>query len=147
MKTAKVLLSALIIAALIPGLALAVEVVDAAVCEGVQEREPVNPGAAFPADIGTVYCWSKIKDGDGAVVKHVYYYEGEEMASVELAINSSLWRTHSSKRIPPSSTGKWRVDIVDAEGVVLRSIDFSIGEVVEPEPAPQEESSAEEQQQ
>jgi hypothetical protein len=39
-----------------------------------------------------------------------------------------MWRTRSSKRILSSWTGSWRVDIVGEDDVVLKSLDFTIGE-------------------
>jgi len=103
-------------------------VVGAVVCLDIQEREPVEPAHSFPADVGTVWCWSKIKDGQGTTIKHVYYYENVEKGAVELTVGSPLWRTYSSKQVPSNWTGQWRVDIVDAYGNVLKSLDFVIGE-------------------
>lgn len=123
---------------LMPGLCFAIEVADAVICRGVQEREPVEPGDTFPADVGKVWCWSKIKDGKGATITHIYYYEDEQKAAVKLDVGSPLWRTYSSKRILPSWTGGWRVDIVGPEEDVLRSLEFTIGERPEPEEAPPE---------
>jgi hypothetical protein len=106
----------------------AVEVTDAVVCRDVLDREPVDAGDSFSADVGKVWCWSKIKDGKGTTIKHVYYYEGEEKAAIELSIGSSMWRTYSSKRILSSWTGPWRIDIVGEDGEVLKSLAFTIGE-------------------
>jgi hypothetical protein len=39
-------------------------------------------------------------------------------------------------------TGQWSVDIVDAEGTVLETLEFTIGET--PEPEPEEEAPLEE---
>ncbi len=128
MRILGVLLAALLLVGAASGVCFAVEVVDAVVCRDVQDREPVEPGDSFPADVGKVWCWSKIKDGKGETIKHIYYYEGEEKAVIELSIGSSMWRTRSSKRILSSWTGNWRVDIVDEEGVTLKSLAFKIGE-------------------
>lgn len=110
------------------GACFAVEVADAVMCRDVQDREPVEPGDSFPADVGKVWCWSKIKDGKNTTIKHIYYHEGEEKAVIELSIGSPLWRTRSSKRILSSWTGQWRVDIVGEDDVVLKSLDFTIVE-------------------
>ena len=128
MKTLGILLVAICLLASMPAACLAVEVADAVTCRGVQDREPVEPGDSFPADVGKVWCWSKIKDGKDATIKHIYYYEGQRKAVVELRIGSPLWRTYSSKTILPSWTGSWRVDITDEDGEVLKSLDFTIVE-------------------
>jgi len=133
MKIVGIFLAAVLIAAA-PGVCLAVEVADAVVCLDVQDREPVDAGDSFSADVGRVWCWSKIKDGKGATIKHIYYYEGKEKAVVELSIGSQMWRTYSSKRILSSWTGQWRVDIVGEEGEILKSLEFTIVEQTPPLP-------------
>jgi hypothetical protein len=127
-KIAGIFLAAIVLVASIPGACLAVEVADAVVCQDVQDREPVGAADSFSSDIGKVWCWSKIKDGKGTRIKHVYYYEGAEKAIIELTIGSSSWRTYSSKRILSSWTGQWRVDIVGEDGEVLKSLEFTIVE-------------------
>ena len=128
MKIFGIFLAAVFLVGALSGVCLAAEVVDAVVCRDVQDREPVESGDSFPADVGKVWCWSKIKDGKGETIKHIYYYEGEEKAVVELSIGSPMWRTRSSKRILSSWTGNWRVDIVGEDDVVLKSLAFTIGE-------------------
>ncbi len=132
MKTACVLLLMFLLLVSLPGVCLAVEVVDAAICRNVQDRQPVEPGAAFPADVGKIYCWSKIKDGQDTTIKHIYYYDGKEKGAAELQVRSPMFRTYSTKAILPAWTGKWRVDIVDSQGKVLKSLDFTIGEKAQP---------------
>jgi hypothetical protein len=130
-RIASICLAAIFLVATMSAPCLAVEVADAVVCQGIQDHEPVGAADSFPADVGKVYCWSKIKDGEGTTIKHVYYYEGEEKAAVELSIGSALWRTYSSKRILSSWTGQWRVDIVGEDGEVLKSLKFTVGESAE----------------
>jgi hypothetical protein len=126
-----VLVSLLVL--LVPRVCGAAEVADAVTCLGIENREPVGADDSFPADVGRVWCWSKIKDGQGTAITHAYYYGDEEKALVELEIRSPLFRTYSSKRVLPSWTGEWRVDIVDDQGDVLKSLHFTIGEETQPE--------------
>ena len=141
MKTASILLLTILLITSVPAACFAIEVADAVMCLDVQDRQPVEPGESFTVDVGKVWCWSKIKDGQGTTISHVYYHDGEEKAVINLAIRSPLFRTYSSKRILPSWTGPWRVDIVAADGNVLKSLDFTIGEKA----APEEESGPEEE--
>ncbi len=128
MKAAGILLVAVLVMALAPGACPAAEVADAVMCLGIQDREPVHAGESFSSDVGKVWCWSKIKDGKGETIKHVYYRGDKEMAVVELSIGSPLWRTYSSKKILPSWTGTWRVDVVAEDGTLLKSLAFTINE-------------------
>ncbi len=112
---------------LFPATCLGAEVVDAAICQNIQAKEPVGTATIFPQDIGKVWCWSRIKDGQ-ETIKHIYYHNGEEKAVVELKVLSPDFRTYSSKLILPSQIGSWRVDIVDPSGNILKSLAFAVGE-------------------
>ncbi len=52
------------------------------------------------------------------------------MVAVKLKVAGTHWRTWSSKRIDPSRTGNWRVDIKDSEDRKISSIGFSVGDDV-----------------
>ncbi len=102
-------------------------VVESAIATGIEDRTPVGMGGTFPSDVEKLYCYSKIAGGDeGSVIKHVWYYGDKVMAEVELDIRSPLFRTWSSKRIIPSWTGPWKVEIIADDGTVLETLDFTI---------------------
>ena len=103
------------------------EVSKSAICTGVVDHRPVDPGTQFPADIGRVYCFSRISNIESASsIYHVWYFGNAERARVELAVNPPTWRTYSSKRILPDEIGRWRVDILDREGNVLKTLGFDV---------------------
>ena len=107
-----------------PAATLAVE---AQLCAGVQERMPTGMADSFSPEIGQVYLWCKITGGSGSTtIKHVWYYNGQEKATVELTVNGSSWRTWSAKKILPEWAGDWSVKILDASGAVLKELSFKI---------------------
>lgn len=86
----------------------------------VEAREPVGEGATFPADVGRLYFFTQIRGvGEGDRVRHVWIYDGREVADVALAVSGPVWRTWSSKAVPPSWRGDWAVEVRDAAGAVL----------------------------
>lgn len=98
------------------------------VCTAVVDRAPTGTATNFGADVGTLYCWSKITGAAvETTVKHIWMYEGKKMAVVDLPVRSGYWRTHSSKKILPEWTGKWEVQVVDAAGNTLKSATFTVG--------------------
>jgi len=104
-----------------------VEVVDMKFAEKVVNKEPVNVSNKFPANIGKVYCWTKIKAFEvPTYIVHQWYYKGKLMASVKLDIKSPIFRTWSSKRIIPQWKGTWRVVVKDSNGSVVASKEFLI---------------------
>ena len=104
---------------------LAVE--ESTIARDVVDRMPVEPGATFTADVGRLFCWTRITGAEGSTsVHHVWFLEDQEMADVELNVGGSSWRTHSSKAIVPEWTGNWRVEVRDNSGNVLETIRFSV---------------------
>ena len=99
----------------------------AAICKDVIDRAPEGAGTSFPASVGKLFCFTKIT---GAVnpthVTHVWFFDGTERARVELAVNSSSWRTYSSKNIESQEVGAWRVEVLDAAGNVLQTLNFEV---------------------
>ena len=99
---------------------------------GVENRQPVGVDTSFADTVGKVYCYTHIVGADEPTsVSHVWFYNDEEMATVELNVRSNNWRTWSSKSILKSWTGKWRVDVVTAAGELLESKEFTIEPSVE----------------
>lgn len=93
----------------------------------IVDRKAVGVDTTFTADVGTVYCHSVIKGAsDTTKVTHYWHYKSEEKARVPLTVASENWRTWSSKSIPESWTGSWRVIIEDQNGHVLASKMFTI---------------------
>ncbi len=102
--------------------------VETELCTGVEERMPVGMADQFPADVGQVCLWSKVLGyTDETIIKHVWYFRGDEMATIELPVRGSIWRTYSYKTIPPEWSGDWVVKVVDADGNVLKAIPFKVG--------------------
>lgn len=103
------------------------EVARAAICAEIVNRNPVNTGVRFPATVGKLYCFSRISNIEAATrVQHVWYFSNTERARVDLAVNPPSWRTYSSKRIIPGEIGRWRIDILDSDGNVLKTLGFDI---------------------
>ena len=93
----------------------------------VENRQLTGADSVFSADVGEVYCFTKITGAETPVtVSHVWYYGDEEKARLEHDVKAKSWRTWSSKRIAPSWTGKWRVDVVSPDGTVLGSKSFTV---------------------
>ncbi|HLB82605.1 MAG TPA: DUF2914 domain-containing protein [Gemmatimonadales bacterium] len=106
----------------------AVDVAEAVVAKAVVDRQPQDTGAVFPADVGQVYCWTKVAGAGGAAIHHVWFHGDTQVGDVELQVGGSPWRTWSRKSVPPDWTGAWHVEVRDAAGSVLKRIDFTVGQ-------------------
>ena len=100
------------------------------VCKGIEQSEPTEAGKSFiPTADGVLRlcCFSEIGGTDRPdTVSHVWYWGEREMARVPLNVKGDRWRTWSTKRIIDEWRGDWRVDIVDPDGFVLKSLTFSV---------------------
>lgn len=95
----------------------------------VVNRQPVGIDTAFSANVGSIFCYTQIEGAeDTTKIAHAWYYKDEQRARIELDVQSNDWRTWSSKTIPQSWTGPWRVMIEDADGNVLTTKSFVINE-------------------
>ncbi len=101
----------------------------AAIGTDVKDREVVGPATQFPSSVGRLYCLTKIVGAaEPTHVTHLWFHEDKQVHKVELAVNGPTWRTWSYKTIPAGWTGAWRVDVEDANGVVIYSIPFTVSE-------------------
>ncbi|MFH5833650.1 DUF2914 domain-containing protein [Halalkalibaculum sp. DA3122] len=98
---------------------------------GVENRNIVDADSVFSNTVERVYCFTQVNGAENSTtITHVWYYEDQEKARVELPVNGSQWRTWSSKFILENWTGQWSVDILDSSGTVLASKTFRIDESV-----------------
>jgi hypothetical protein len=99
--------------------------VEGVIAQGVVDRMPVDTGSTFAADVGTLWCWTKVTGAAGMTLEHVWRFAGYEWV-VPLQIGGSPWRTYSSKKIVPEWKGEWTVSVRDAAGNVLQTMTFMI---------------------
>ena len=105
--------------------AFALRVADAVITTAIIEQMPVDNIETYPADYGKLFCFTRIVDAEKDLkVTHVWYYQEDELARVELAVGSADWRTYSSKRFLPQWVGQWRVVVLDEEGRELATVPF-----------------------
>jgi hypothetical protein len=77
--------------------------------------------------VGKLYCFTKITGAQAPTqVTHVWLFDGTERARVDLAVGAASWRTFSSKIIQEHELGAWRVDVVDPDGNVLKTLEFEV---------------------
>lgn len=96
-------------------------------CTAVEERVPIGADTVFLGTVGTVYCFTKLSSSeDSTTIAHVWYYNDQEMARVNLNVLAKSWRTWSSKTILEEWVGKWRVDVVSESMEVIESKGFEV---------------------
>ncbi len=101
------------------------KVADGTITTAIENQMPVDRIESYPADFGKLYCFTRIVGAQGDTeITHVWYYRGDEMARVTLAVRSADWRTYSSKRFLPQWAGEWKVVVLDDEQQELATFPF-----------------------
>ena len=123
-----VVMAFLLLAVALAGSALAeMTVEEAVVCTSVADRKPEGVAASFPAEVGRLFVFSKVKGAEGASVMHRWIYADKTVAEVKFDVKGSPWRVWSSKGIAPAQKGAWKVEIADDAGNVLKAVEFTVG--------------------
>jgi hypothetical protein len=89
---------------------------------GVEKHEIVGEASTF-APGTTVWVWSRITNGQGAV-KHVWKQDGKEVWTATLPVSSARWSTMSRRTI--GTKGAWEVDVMTEGGVSLGTVSFKV---------------------
>lgn len=73
-----------------------------------------------------LYCFTRLESPEGfdGNIKHLWYKGDDKVAEFTLPVKGLKWRTYSKKRIPKGLAGEWRVDVVDENGNLLKTVKF-----------------------
>jgi hypothetical protein len=93
---------------------------DLTVTTAIENRTPVDALRSYTANVACLYFFSRIGGAkEAAVVWHIWYHDGRQVARVPLSVRSQNWRTWSRKSIPQGAQGMWRVEVRDARSNLL----------------------------
>jgi len=94
---------------------------------GVENREATGVDTTFSADVGKLFCWTKITGATTETqISHNWYYQDQEVVKIDMLVKYPSYRCWSIKTIYPQMKGNWRVDIADTEGNTIGSISFTV---------------------
>lgn len=100
---------------------------ESAIGTSIDNRSPAGVATQFPADVGKVVAFTKIRGAESSTVTHRWVHAGKTMLEVKLSIGGSPWRVWSEKNIRQGQEGDWKVEVIDADGKVVKTIDFKVG--------------------
>jgi hypothetical protein len=88
---------------------------------------PVNPTIVFPVGNKNAYCLSAFDAvKEKTHINHFWSRRDKLVSNVRLLIQPPRWTTYSSIDLRESDKGPWRVDVVDANNNLLKTLRFSI---------------------
>jgi hypothetical protein len=94
---------------------------DIAVGTGVENHEATGVSDSFSSDTEQLVGWSRVKGAaEPAEIRHVWSYNGKELDSIALNVQSSSYRTFSRKTVK-GMPGTWTLEVKDNEGRLIGS--------------------------
>ena len=99
----------------------------AVMCEEVQASTPKNATVVFSAARERAVCFTAFDPvPQKTYVYHRWYHREIPSANIRLALKPPRWSTYSSIQLRVTDKGPWRVEIIDANGKILKTLRFSI---------------------
>ncbi len=97
------------------------------IATGVENREPQGVAETFPATTEKVYCFIEARNiSQDSQVVLVWYHGNNEMLRTTLNLKQGFrWRTYAYKNLY-GMRGEWRVDLLDSDGKLLKSVGFKV---------------------
>lgn len=94
---------------------------------GVDNREPMGVSETFPATTEKVYCFLEATNlSADTEVSFVWIYGEKEMLKTTLPVKMGpRWRTYAHKNLR-GLKGDWKVEIKDANGNLIKDVQFKV---------------------
>ena len=103
--------------------------IQAVMCEGVQNYAPVNPSIVFSIDSGSgkISCFTAFDPvPENMFIYHTWYHQDRMVTQKKLSLKSPKWDTFSSIELREMDKGPWFVEISDLQGNIFKTLRFSI---------------------
>ena len=103
--------------------------VQAVMCEGLEELEPVNETVIFSVANGNVFCFTAFDPvPEKTVIYHHWFKRDQPEKEIKLGLKTPKWSSFSKISIRNMDVGPWRVEILDSDGKILKTLRFSVTE-------------------
>ena len=96
-------------------------------CESIETYMPKASAVVFSVTVGRVSCFTAFDPVPRkTMIQHQWYFRDQLITTKRLHLRPPKWATYSSIQPRQADIGPWRVDVIDPEGNVIRSLRFSI---------------------
>jgi len=103
--------------------------VQAVMCESIENSRPLNPSVVFSISQGEVFCFSNFDPVfEKTYIFHKWYYKDKLISTMKLVLNPPKWSSFSRIQIRNEDRGPWRVEIRDADDNLLQTLRFSMAD-------------------
>ena len=106
-----------------------IALVQAVLCEDIQDFVPQNPTTVFSIERQTAFCFTAFDPvPQKTFIYHRWFHRDNSIARIKLTLKPPRWSSYSSIQLRAEDIGPWRVEITDAEGNIFRVLRFSVTE-------------------
>ena len=103
--------------------------VQAEMCEDIQELTPQNTTTVFSIERRKAVCFTSFDPVPFETeIYHHWFHRDRPSARIKLALQPPRWSTYSSIQLRAEDLGPWRVEVTDAKGRIFQILRFSITE-------------------
>jgi hypothetical protein len=101
--------------------------VQAVMCESIQNYDPINSAVVFSIQLGRVSCYTRFDPVPQKTFVHHKWYRSDILITVKrLTINPPSWASFTSVQLRDADKGPWRVVITDEQDNAMQTLRFSI---------------------
>ena len=94
-------------------------VVRAVFAKQIVKREPVDEITSLSGDVQGVYFFTELENMADHTAVHRWEHDGQRIGYSEFKVAAPHWRAWSYRKIPPGSTGTWKVKVLNTMGEVI----------------------------
>ena len=106
-----------------------IALVQAVLCEDIQEFVPQNRTTVFSIERRTAFCFTAFDPvPQKAVIYHHWIHRDTPSARIKLTLKPPRWSSYSSIQLRAEDIGPWRVEITDDQGNIFHVLRFSVTE-------------------
>ena len=105
------------------------KMVEAVMCEAIENFQPVNQSVVFSISLGEVFCFSSFDPVfEKTVIYHKWYKKDQLIFTMRLTLSPPKWSSFSRVQIRDADKGPWRVEIRDEDNTLLKTLRFSMAD-------------------
>ncbi len=103
------------------------EITEMAVTTKIVRGNPIDSVHRISSSsVKALYCFTRLRapSSEETSIRHIWYRDNEKVGEYVLPVRGERWRTFSKKAIEKGQAGDWRVEVLDSEGHVLKTVKF-----------------------
>lgn len=105
------------------------KLVHAVMCEEIENYLPVYPAVVFSIAQEKIICFTTFDPVPETMdIFHKWYKRDHLVSLAKLTLKPPKWSSFSSMQLRNLDKGPWRVDIENADGLILKTLRFSISD-------------------